>query len=126
MAAARGDAPRKAFRVVSNLLKRVLVGALGIPLLLYVAVHGGWALIAMIVLLQAVSLWEWTRMYAANGSRLNAVGMFLMTAACRAYRGTGHSALLNALTLTASTDLTAEDRYFVRDLTAPAPKSKTP
>lgn len=31
------------------------------------------------------------------------VGMFLATAACRAYHGTGHSAVLNALTLSAST-----------------------
>ena len=60
---------------MSNLLKRVIVGAIGIPLLLFAAIDRGWPLNAVIVLLQAGALWEWVRLSRTQGAKPSSLGM---------------------------------------------------
>ena len=55
---------------MSNLSQRILVAAVGIPLLVYAAVCGNWALLTVIAVIQAVALWEWSRLSNAMGTHV--------------------------------------------------------
>lgn len=64
------------------LLPRVLVGAVGIPLLVFVALRGGWFLLILVDLLIGLGLWEFYRLLTAKGIRPHTVlgiggGLFL-------------------------------------------------
>ena len=56
---------------MSNLLLRVLVAAVGAPLLIYLAVHGSWPLLALVIMIQAGILWEWRRLCAIHGVNIS-------------------------------------------------------
>jgi phosphatidate cytidylyltransferase len=81
MAAAGGRIARQAVRLVSSLGKRILVGAVGIPLLLFAAFYGGWVLMSVVVLIQAAALWEWTRLCKASNTSPQPVGLAISLAA---------------------------------------------
>lgn len=52
---------------MNNLLRRVIVAAIGAPLLVLVAIHGSWPLCVVVVALQVGILWEWQRLSRARG-----------------------------------------------------------
>lgn len=66
---------------MNNLAQRVVVAAVGIPLLLGAATYGSWPLMIVAGLLQSAALLEWRRLYRVGGSELPAGGLFLATAA---------------------------------------------
>ena len=53
-----------------NLVLRVIVAAIGAPLVVALAIHGSWPLVLLVVALQIGVLWEWTRLTSALGSRM--------------------------------------------------------
>lgn len=53
---------------MKNLAQRLIVAALGIPILLYAAVRGHWPLIVVLAAIQAVILWEWKKLHASRGA----------------------------------------------------------
>ena len=67
---------------MSDLTKRLIVAAFGIPPLMFAAIRGGWPLYVLVGAIQAVSLWEWRALSAASGARLNVVGAILLIGAC--------------------------------------------
>jgi phosphatidate cytidylyltransferase len=63
-----------------NLLPRVLIAALGIPLLVLLAKGGEWTLGLLVVGLQALILREWIPLTAARGARVSPVSLALAAA----------------------------------------------
>jgi phosphatidate cytidylyltransferase len=108
---------------MSNLLKRVLVGAFGVPFLLFAAIHSGWPLYATIVLLQAGALWEWLRLGRAQGAKPNSVGIAIAVVGLDAFvfthgRPEAVAGSVIALSVMLLLDVIRRVRRPLRDLSA--------
>jgi len=44
---------------MSNLIKRIIAGIFGIPLLLYISYEGGYLLLGLTLILNTIAMWEW-------------------------------------------------------------------
>jgi phosphatidate cytidylyltransferase len=64
---------------VSNLLLRILVAAIGGPLLIYLTSHGSWPLLVLVAILQAGILWEWQRLCSGRGIAVFVPGVAIAT-----------------------------------------------
>jgi phosphatidate cytidylyltransferase len=65
---------------VSNLLRRVIVAAIGAPLVVFIAIHGSWPLHLLACALQVGVLWEWNRLNTARDARIFWPGLLVATA----------------------------------------------
>lgn len=63
-----------------NLLLRIAVALVGIPLMLYLVRYGSWPLQALVVALQAVTLLEWRTLWSARQAHLFVPGILIATA----------------------------------------------
>ena len=52
--------------MMTNLQQRLIIAALGIPLLLSAAIRGGWLLFVVIAAIQVIAFWEWRKLAAGN------------------------------------------------------------
>lgn len=62
---------------MSNLASRVIVAAIGIPVLLWAAHYGSWPLAAVVIAFQTAALVEWLRLHRAAGRHLFAPALIL-------------------------------------------------
>jgi phosphatidate cytidylyltransferase len=65
---------------VKNLLRRTLVALLGVPLLLFLVAHPPWYLGALIVVVQAICLWEWSKLCQLRNASVNVPGLAIAVA----------------------------------------------
>lgn len=63
-----------------NFLIRTAVALVGIPILLFAAIHGSWPLVGLAVILQAGCLWEWSKLCAQKRQNISLAGLVVSTA----------------------------------------------
>ncbi len=108
---------------MSNLTKRLLVAAIGIPVLLYSAVDRGILLYGVVIILQLGALWEWIRLCKAADIAPNAVGILVATAGLDALvfsraRLETIAGFVIAVSLMQLLDVLRQKRRPLRDLSA--------